>query len=185
MNDFHSLNFKHMFDQLDVTNFNQWQHLTFRSAYIYYQLYKHWFAHSPSVCSDERLTLETSAKHYIPQAKNIPYQPLLIKPIFSVLAHAENSSFSKLVFHFKSWAAWSTKGTQTRIEKLKKIPLQLCMFWSIKLVPGGTCLTLAWRHVMWCDGIFNQPNSPRLSMTASDSLSKLETNWNTFRFCAK
>ena len=27
------------------------------------------------------LTLETSAKHHIPQATNIPYQPLLIKPI--------------------------------------------------------------------------------------------------------
>ena len=33
-------------------------------------------------CSDEWLTLETSAKHHIPQATNIPYQPLLIKPIF-------------------------------------------------------------------------------------------------------
>ena len=40
-------------------------------------------------CSDEGLTLKTSAKHHIPQAKNIQYQPLLIKPIFSVLAHAE------------------------------------------------------------------------------------------------
>ena len=29
------------------------------------------------------LKLETSAKHRIPQAKNIPYQPLLIKSIFS------------------------------------------------------------------------------------------------------
>ena len=29
------------------------------------------------------LKLETSAKHHIPQAKNIPYQPLLIKSIFS------------------------------------------------------------------------------------------------------
>ena len=28
-----------------------------------------------SVCSDEGLTLETSAKHHIPQATNIPYQP--------------------------------------------------------------------------------------------------------------
>ena len=28
----------------------------------------------------EGLTLETSAKHHIPQATNIPYQPLLIKP---------------------------------------------------------------------------------------------------------
>ena len=37
---------------------------------------------APSVCSDEGLTLETSAKHHIPQATNIPYQPLLIKPIF-------------------------------------------------------------------------------------------------------
>ena len=27
------------------------------------------------VCSDEGLTLETSAKHHIPQTTNIPYQP--------------------------------------------------------------------------------------------------------------
>ena len=27
------------------------------------------------VCFDEGLTLETSAKHHIPQATNIPYQP--------------------------------------------------------------------------------------------------------------
>ena len=32
MNGFYSLNFKHIFDQLDATNFNQWQNLTFRSA---------------------------------------------------------------------------------------------------------------------------------------------------------
>ena len=38
---------------------------------------------------DEGLTLETSSKHHNPQAKNTPYQPLLIKPTFSVLAHAE------------------------------------------------------------------------------------------------
>ena len=47
------------------------------------------------VCYDEGLTLNTSAKHHIPQAKNIPYQPLLIKPIFSVLAHAEKTLFFK------------------------------------------------------------------------------------------
>ena len=46
-------------------------------------------------CSDEGLTLETPAKHHIPQATNIPYQPLLIKPIFSVLAHAEKHVFFK------------------------------------------------------------------------------------------
>ena len=51
-----------------------------------------------TVHSDEGLTLETSAKHHIPQATNIPYQPLLIKPIFSVLAHAEKQFFSKPVF---------------------------------------------------------------------------------------
>ena len=45
------------------------------------------------VCSDERLTLGTSAKHHIPQATNIPYQPLLIKPILNVLAHAEKQFF--------------------------------------------------------------------------------------------
>ena len=28
-----------------------------------------------TVCSDEGLTLETSAIHHIPQATNIPYQP--------------------------------------------------------------------------------------------------------------
>ena len=51
------------------------------------------------VCSDERLTLEMSATHHIPQAKNIPYQYLLIKPVFSLLAKAEKDSvFSKLVF---------------------------------------------------------------------------------------
>ena len=50
------------------------------------------------VCSDEGLTLEMLAKHHIPQAKNITYQPLLIKPVFSVLAHAETQFFSKLVF---------------------------------------------------------------------------------------
>ena len=33
-----------------------------------------------SVSPSSELTLETSAKHYIPQATNIPYQPLLIKP---------------------------------------------------------------------------------------------------------
>ena len=31
------------------------------------------------ICSDEGLTLEISAAHHIPQAKNIPYQPWLIK----------------------------------------------------------------------------------------------------------
>ena len=37
------------------------------------------------------------AKHHIPQATNIPYQPFLIKLIFSVLAQAEKQFFSKLV----------------------------------------------------------------------------------------
>ena len=32
MNDLHSLNSKHIFDQLDATSFNQWQNLAFRSA---------------------------------------------------------------------------------------------------------------------------------------------------------
>ena len=53
----------------------------------------------------EGLTLETSAKHQIPQVKNIPYQPLLITSIFSVLAHAEKQFFSKPVFQYfkKGW----------------------------------------------------------------------------------
>ena len=53
-------------------------------------------------CSDEGLMLETSAKHHTPQAKNIPYQPLLIKPIFSVLAHAEKVFFKTSLPVFNS-----------------------------------------------------------------------------------
>ena len=51
------------------------------------------YARETDVCSDEGLTLEASAKHDIPQATNITYQPLLIKPIFSVLAYAEKQFF--------------------------------------------------------------------------------------------
>ena len=47
-----------------------------------------------SASNNEGLTLETSAKHHIPQATNIPYQPLLIKPIVSVLAHAVSEHIS-------------------------------------------------------------------------------------------
>ena len=39
-----------------------------------------------------------SATHHILQAINIPYQPLLIKPIFSLLANAEKKTF----FFFKT-----------------------------------------------------------------------------------
>ena len=37
--------------------------------------------------SDEVLTLETSGKHHIPQATIIPYQPLLIKPMYKCTLH--------------------------------------------------------------------------------------------------
>ena len=64
-----------------------------------------------TVCSDEGLTLETSAKHHIPQATNIPYQPLMIKPIISVVTHAEKQFFSKLVFEtfVVAYRKWSNK----------------------------------------------------------------------------
>ena len=39
------------------------------------ELWANRFAHNSPVCSDEGLMLETSAKHHIPQATNIPYQP--------------------------------------------------------------------------------------------------------------
>ena len=45
------------------------------------------------VRSDDGLTLETLATNQIPQAKNIPYQPLLIKPIFYLLANEEKRFF--------------------------------------------------------------------------------------------
>ena len=44
-------------------------------------------------CSDEGLTLETSATHQIPQATNTPYHPLLIKPVFNLLANAVKTVF--------------------------------------------------------------------------------------------
>ena len=41
------------------------------------------------VCSDKGLTLETSSKHHIPQAKNILYQPfLVIKSSFHIYDHS-------------------------------------------------------------------------------------------------
>ena len=37
--------------------------------------------------------LKMSGTHHIPQVKNIPYQPLLIKTVFSLLAHAEKTVY--------------------------------------------------------------------------------------------
>ena len=48
---------------------------------------------SVSPSSEQTLTLETLAKHHIPQAKNIPCQPLLIKPVFSLLANSDKTGF--------------------------------------------------------------------------------------------
>ena len=46
-----------------------------------------------------RVTLEKSSTHQTPQAKNIPHQSFLIKPVFSLLANAEKTGFfPKLVF---------------------------------------------------------------------------------------
>ena len=54
-----------------------------------------------TVCSNEMLTVETSAVHQTSQAKNIPYQPLLIKPIIGLFANAEKKYFfSKLHYDF-------------------------------------------------------------------------------------
>ena len=44
------------------------------------------------VCSDEGLTLETSAKHHIPQATNIPYQPSWSNP-YSACSPTQKNSF--------------------------------------------------------------------------------------------
>ena len=49
-----------------------------------------------TVCSVEGLTLETSAKHHISQETKHTISTLLIKPIFSVLAHAEKQFFFKI-----------------------------------------------------------------------------------------
>ena len=45
------------------------------------------------VCSDGGLTLETSAKHHIPQATNIPYQPCWSNPYLAYSPTQKNSFF--------------------------------------------------------------------------------------------
>ena len=45
-------------------------------------------------CSDEGLTLETSAKHHIPQATNIPYQPCWSNP-YSAYSPTQKTVFFK------------------------------------------------------------------------------------------
>ena len=76
--------------------------------------------------------LETSATHQIPQGKNIPYQPLLIKPIFSLLANTEKKhSFFKLVFQLKQCILRSPLFTTNRIP-LKKGCIKLVNFKVVK-----------------------------------------------------
>ena len=53
-----------------------------------------------TVCSNEEQTLETSSIHQTSQAKNKPYQPLLIKPTFSLLTNEEKTFFFKLVYQY-------------------------------------------------------------------------------------
>ena len=75
-----------------------------------------------SVCSDEGLTLETPATHYIPQAKNISYQPLLIKPIFSLLANVEkNVFFSRLAFQLIKCFLISISGVLMLFQTIKRL----------------------------------------------------------------
>ena len=66
--------------------------------------------HNSPVCSDEGLTLETSAK----QATNIPYQPLLIKPIFSV---------RRLVLKKTVFSAWASTLNMGLINKVDMVCL--------------------------------------------------------------
>ena len=64
-----------------------------------------------TVCSDEELTLGTSAIHQTSQVNNIAYQPLLIKAIFSLLANADKMVFSlKLFFQCRDKQSTTTLG---------------------------------------------------------------------------
>ena len=69
--------------------------------------------HNSPVCSDEGLTLETSAK----QATNIPYQPLLIKPIFS----ARRLVLKKTVF--SAWASTLNMGLINKVDMVCLSPV--------------------------------------------------------------
>ena len=51
------------------------------------------FRRPSAVCSDEGLTLETSAKHHIPPATNIPYQPCWSNPYLAYSPTQKNSFF--------------------------------------------------------------------------------------------
>ena len=68
---------------------------------------------------------------------NIPYQPLLIKPIFNVLAHAEKQFFSKLVFLCKSKATGLDQ-TSARLNPgcLNVIAESLCTIFNCPIDTG-------------------------------------------------
>ena len=48
--------------------------------------------------------------HHIPQAKNIPYQPLLIKPIFSLLADTDKTVSFKISLPVPFWVSQTEEG---------------------------------------------------------------------------
>ena len=62
---------------LSILFFREQSHSFKRFENLYLAVWQHCIlnVNKYGVCSDEGLTLETSAKHHIPQATNIPYQP--------------------------------------------------------------------------------------------------------------
>ena len=76
---------------IHVTRFLQEQF--YKNNEAFYQLFiKYWFPHNPSVCSDEGLTLETSAKYHIPQATNIPYVFIVSLVLSATNSTSENQA---------------------------------------------------------------------------------------------
>ena len=73
-----------------------------------------------TVCSDEELTLGTSAIHQTLQVNNIAYQPLLIKAIFSLLANADKIVFFTEIIlpvpwqtvNYYTWIPWVPEATR-------------------------------------------------------------------------
>ena len=78
--------------------------------------------------------LETSAAHQIPQAKSIPYQPLLNKHVFSLLTNAENTVFCKLEQRLLRSPLFTTNRISYKLACVKLVNFKAVRNHSNKLV---------------------------------------------------
>ena len=77
--------------------------------------------------SDEGLTLETSAKHHIPQVTNIPYQPCWSNPYLAYSPTQKNS-------FFQNWSSSVKEDDYWRVSLFACLTYLFFSVWSLKIV---------------------------------------------------